>query len=77
VHLVMGSASALPIEFRVLIDGKPPSTSHGGDVDAEGKGVLKEPRMYQLIRQSGPVTESELQIEFLGPSAELFVITFG
>jgi thiol-disulfide isomerase/thioredoxin len=78
VHLVMGPAArGTPIRFRVSIDGKPPGTSHGVDVDAEGQGTLVEPRMYQLIRQPGPITERQIEIEFLDAGAQVFVFTFG
>jgi hypothetical protein len=32
-------------------------TAHGIDVDGEGNGTVAEPRLYQLIRQSGSVTD--------------------
>jgi thiol-disulfide isomerase/thioredoxin len=78
LHLVMGPASrAAPVRFRVLIDGEPPRASHGADVDAQGYGTLAEPRMYQLIRQPGPIADRELEIEFLDAGAEVFSFTFG
>ena len=57
------------MRFRVLIDGRAPGPAHGLDVD--------EPRMYQLIRQPGPVVEREFEIRFLDPGVEAFVFTFG
>jgi thiol-disulfide isomerase/thioredoxin len=78
VNLIMGpSAHGAPIKFRVLIDGKPPDTAHGIDVDAQGNGTLSEPRMYQLIRQPGPISDRLFEIEFVGPGAEAFDFTFG
>ena len=78
VHLVMGPAVAgTPIRFRVLINGKPPGNSHGVDIDEQGKGTIVEPRMYQLIRQSKPITGHEFEIEFLDPGVEIFSFTFG
>ena len=40
-------------------------------------GMLVEHRLYQLVRQAGPVAEREFEIEFLAPGAEASVFTFG
>jgi thiol-disulfide isomerase/thioredoxin len=78
VHLVMGPATrGSTLRYRVTIDGKPPGASHGVDVDAQGLGTLDQPRMYQLIRQTGPVADRQVEIEFLDPGAQLFAFTFG
>jgi hypothetical protein len=61
----------------VLIDGQPPGVSHGTDVDEQGNGVVSEPRMYQLIRQSKPIVDRKFEIEFLDPGLEAFSFTFG
>jgi len=63
--------------YRVLIDGQPPGTAHGLDVDAEGYGTVSEQRLYQLIRQQKPVADREFQIEFLDAGIEVFAFTFG
>ena len=65
------------IRFRVLLDGKTPGGSHGLDVDADGNGTLKDQRMYQLIRQSGPIEDRTFEVEFLDPGAGAFSFTFG
>jgi hypothetical protein len=65
------------VRFRVLIDGLPPGSAHGADVDAEGHGVLDQQRMYQLIRQQRPIQDRLFEIEFLDPGAEAFAFTFG
>jgi hypothetical protein len=39
--------------------------------------VLTDPRLYQLIRQPGPVADRLLEIEFLDPGAQAYVVTFG
>ena len=65
------------LKFRVLIDGKSPGSAHGLDIDENGNGIITEPRMYQLIRQSGIVTDREFQIEFLDPKVEVYDFTFG
>jgi hypothetical protein len=78
LHLVMGAGRAgSTVRFRVRIDGHAPSDAHGLDIDEHGNGTLGEPRLYQLIRQSAPVRDQELEIEFLDPGAELFSFTFG
>ncbi len=78
VHLVMGPAAReMPVPFRVSIDGEPPGLSGGSDVDQDGSGLLGEQRMYQLIRQQGPIDDRMFEIEFLDRGAEAFVFTFG
>lgn len=78
LHLVMGPAArARPVPFRILVDGKPPGTAHGADVDAEGRGTLVEHRLYQLVRQPGPVADRHFEIEFLAAGAEAYAFTFG
>ena len=78
LHLVMGPATrGTPVRFRVFIDGKPPGAAHGVDVDAEGNGKAVDQRLYQLIRQPGPITDREFEIRFLDPGVEAFAFTFG
>jgi thiol-disulfide isomerase/thioredoxin len=78
LHLVMGPASrGTAIRFRVTLDGQPPGAAHGDDTDAEGFGVLSEPRLYQLIRQPQPVADRLFEIEFFDQGAEAFAFTFG
>jgi thiol-disulfide isomerase/thioredoxin len=76
-HLVLSSAARAPIPFRVLIDGDAPGPSHGADVDGDGDGVLREGRLYQLVREPGAVRERTLQITFPEPGAEAYAFTFG
>jgi hypothetical protein len=70
-------AKGRPVRFRVLIDGQPPGSAHGVDLDEQGNGVVAEPRMYQLIRQTGRVADHQFEIQFLDPGVEVFVFTFG
>jgi thiol-disulfide isomerase/thioredoxin len=78
VHLVMGPASrGSSVRFRVLLDGKPPAGAHGTDIDEQGTGTVTEQRLYQLIRQSGPIADRLFEIEFLDPGVEAYVFTFG
>jgi thiol-disulfide isomerase/thioredoxin len=75
-HLVLAPANG-PIPFRVRLDGEAPGASHGADVDADGKGLLRDARLYQLVRQHGPVRERTLEITFGVPGAQAYVFTFG
>jgi hypothetical protein len=76
--LVMGpAAAAKPVRFRVTIDGAAPKKDAGVDLDADGNGVVREHRLYQLIRQKGPVSEREFVIEFLDPGVDAYSFTFG
>jgi thiol-disulfide isomerase/thioredoxin len=78
LHLVMGTAArGTPVRFRVLIDGQPPGAAHGTDVDDQGNGTLTQPRLYQLIRQPGPVTDRTFEISFLDPGVQAYAFTFG
>jgi hypothetical protein len=78
LHLVMGpAASGTSVRFRVLIDGQPPRSAHGVDLDDQGNGTVTEPRMYQLLRQPKPIVDREFEIEFLDSGVEAFSFTFG
>jgi hypothetical protein len=61
----------------VFIDGQPPGANHGSDVDDHGKGTVIEQRLYQLVRQSGPIGDRQFEIEFLDSGVEAFAFTFG
>jgi len=76
-HLVLASGTREPIPFRVLLDGEAPGRSHGVDVDADGNGVLRDGRLYQLIREHGEVRKRTLEITFLEPGVEAYAFTFG
>jgi hypothetical protein len=76
-HLVLLADSSAPIEFRVRLDGDPPGPSHGLDVDADGTGLLRDGRLYQLVRQDGAVHDRVLEIKFLEPGAAAYVFTCG
>jgi cytochrome c biogenesis protein CcdA/thiol-disulfide isomerase/thioredoxin len=77
LHLVMGSSNGKPVRFRVTLDGTAPGADHGTDIDAQGNGVIREQRLYQLIRQSGKITIHTFRIEFLDTDAKAFAFTFG
>lgn len=60
-----------PIGFRVTLDGGPQG-ANGTDVEADGSGTLAEQRMYQLVRQQGPIVDRVFEIG----GAEAFAFTF-
>lgn len=76
-HLVLSTGSRDPIPFRVNLDGQPPGSAHGVDADEEGNGLLRDGRLYQLVRQGRDVRGRTLEITFLEPGAEAYVFTFG
>ena len=61
----------------MLLDGWAPGPSAGVDVDEDGTGVLRDGRLYQLIRQHDTVHEQTLEITFGEPGAEAYAFTFG
>ena len=65
------------MRFRVLLDGQPPGAAHGSDVDGDGHGTLTGQRLYQLIRQPGPITDRTFEIAFPDPGAQAYSFTFG
>jgi hypothetical protein len=66
-----------PVRFRVTLDGRAPADSHGVDINSNGEGVVREQRLYQLIRQIGQVADNAFMIEFLDPGAQAWSFTFG
>jgi thiol-disulfide isomerase/thioredoxin len=78
VNLVMGPvARGASVPFRVRLDGSAPGAGHGFDVDESGSGMLADQRLHQLIRQTGPIAERRIEIEFLEAGAEAYCFTFG
>jgi len=76
-HLVLSLGAREPGPFRVLLDGEAPGPSHGVDVDEDGSGLLRDGRLYQLVREHGAVRKRTFEITFLEPGAEAYVFTFG
>ena len=70
-------------------EGERPGVHHFGfsvasraEVDAlahaaRADGILREGRMYQIVRQHGPVRERTVEITFREPGAEAYAFTFG
>src|SRR6202522_530401 len=78
LHLVLGpGADGKPVRFRVTIDGAAPGESHGADVNSDGGGMVTDHRLYQLVRQSGPVIDRTFTIQFLDPDVQAYAFTFG
>jgi thiol-disulfide isomerase/thioredoxin len=76
LHLVMGPADpTTTVRFRVLLDGLPAAT--GVDVDDQGNGVVTGQRLYQLVRQPGPIVDRTFEITFLDAGVEIYATTFG
>jgi len=78
LHLVMGpEEQGISVRYRVFLDGRPPGAAHGGDVDEQGNGVVREQRLHQLIRQPGAIGDRTFEIEFLDAGVEAYAFTFG
>ena len=78
LHMVLGPAkNGMPVRFKVKLNGAAPGDDHGSDSGADGTGEVREPRMYQLVRQKGPIKDVTFEIEFLDPGIEVFSFTFG
>jgi cytochrome c biogenesis protein CcdA/thiol-disulfide isomerase/thioredoxin len=78
LHMVLGPGpDDMPVRFRVMIDGAPPGGCQGTDVDADGQGVVIRQRLYQLVRQSGVITDHTFEIQFLDSGVQAYAFTFG
>ncbi len=78
VHLVLGPGpSSRPGRFRVRLDGETPMEDHGTDISPAGDGTVTSQRLYQLLRQHGPIRDRTIEIEFLDPGVAAYAFTFG
>jgi cytochrome c biogenesis protein CcdA/thiol-disulfide isomerase/thioredoxin len=77
LHLVLGDPTGKGLRYRVSIDGAAPSENHGMDTDAQGNGIVRKHRLYQLIRQKNAIQDHVFEIEFLDAGAQAFAFTFG
>jgi cytochrome c biogenesis protein CcdA/thiol-disulfide isomerase/thioredoxin len=77
LHLVLASPGSRPVRFEVTLDGQAPGADAGGDINADGYGVIKGERLYQLVRNKRDVRERNFTIEFFDAGAEAFAFTFG
>jgi thiol-disulfide isomerase/thioredoxin len=78
LHMVLGpTKNGKPVRFRVTLDGGAPGDDCGLDSASDGAGEVRDPRLYQLIRQRGQVKDRTFAIEFLDPGIQAFSFTFG
>lgn len=78
LHLVLAPGKdGSPVRFKVRLDGAAPGEAHGSDVAPDGSGEIREPRLYQIIRQGTRIEDRTFEIEFEGPGVRAFVFTFG
>jgi len=78
LHLIMAPAKdGKPVRFIVNLDGAAPGENRGVDTAPDGSGEIREPRLYQLIRQEGPIVDRTFEIEFLDPGVNALDFTFG
>jgi hypothetical protein len=71
------SPSRDPVRFLVKLDGAEPGDDCGVDFARDGSGVVREPRLYQLIRRKGVVFDRTFEIDFLDRGIQGFSLTFG
>jgi thiol-disulfide isomerase/thioredoxin len=78
VNLVMGPARPENlVGYRVRLDGQPPGEAHGSDIDGSGAGTVDQQRVYQLLRQPGPIADRTIEITFVSPGVQAYSFTFG
>lgn len=78
LHMVLGPMKdGRPVRFKVTLDGATPGDDCGIDASPDGTGEVREPRLYQLIRQKGQVKDRIFEIEFLDSGVQAFSFTFG
>jgi len=78
LHMVLGpKKDGGTVGFKVKLDGSEPHDDCGTDCAPDGTGAVKEPRLYQLVRQEREVGDRTFEIEFLDPGVQAFVFTFG
>ena len=77
VHVVLGPGTRGAVRFHVTLDGAPLGDDAGVDVDAKGNGVVREQRLYQIVRQHPPIKDRIVEIEFLDPGISAYSFTFG
>lgn len=74
VYFVASSASG--VEITVLRDGVPVAVQRGEDVDANGRVMIKEARLYKLISEKEAGTHT-LEIIIEGAGLDAYTFTFG
>jgi thiol-disulfide isomerase/thioredoxin len=78
LHLILApTRDGKAVRFKVTLDGAALGENHGVDTAPDGTGEIREPRLYQLIRQKGPIVDRTFEIEFLDPGVQALDFTFG
>ena len=78
LHLILAPPTvAADVRFRVRLDGQPPQSARGCDVDEDGDGVVSHVRLHQLIRQEQVVDDRHFEIEFFDQGVAALCFTFG
>jgi thiol-disulfide isomerase/thioredoxin len=78
LHMVLGpTKNSKPVRFKVKLDGAAPGDNSGVDSAPDGSGQVREPRLYQLIRQKGHIGNRTCEIEFFDSGVQAFSFTFG
>ena len=78
LHMALGpSKNGTPVRFKIKLNAPSPSEHDGADSGADVTGEVQQPRLYQLIRQTGQIKDVTFEIEFLDPGVEAFPFTFG
>jgi thiol-disulfide isomerase/thioredoxin len=78
LHLVLSpTKDGKPVRFRVRLDGAAPGDNCGSDSAPDGTGEVREPRLYQLIRQNDQIKDRTFEIEFLDRGVQALDFTFG
>jgi len=77
LHLVLGTITGRGTQFEVTLDGHNPGEDHGVDTDGAGRGMVRDHRLYQLIRQKGQIKDHLFEIRFFGADTQAFAFTFG
>ena len=66
-----------PGRIEVRLDGRRPDQAAGIDIDGAGTCTIDAPRLYQLIRQPGPITDRVFEVELFDPGTSALCFTFG
>jgi hypothetical protein len=78
LHLVLAPPEkGKRVAFRVTLEGEMPGSNAGTDCAGDGIGEVREPRLYQLIRQQSRIADRTFSIEFLESGVRAFSFTFG
>jgi thiol-disulfide isomerase/thioredoxin len=78
LNLILAPAKdGIPVRFKVTLDGAAPGENCGSDSSPDGTGVIREPRLYQLIRQKEGIQDRTFEIEFQEDGAQALDFTFG